>query len=120
MIELRGAEVQAGLRLFAESRYASESDLMKRFVSISFAIFSCLCLMVATERRAYAYVDPGSGVMALQAMASVMAAAVYFLRKKIKVLFTRDRAKKPVKPTLVLPVTALGKNDSRSNSQTAA
>jgi len=96
---------------------------MKRFVPVAsgfLAIFSCLCLMVATERRAYAYIDPGSGVMALQAMASVMAAAGYFLRKKIKGLFTRDRAKRPVKPTLVLPVTALRKNDSRSNSQTAA
>ena len=92
---------------------------MKRFLSVSLAIFSCLCLIVATERRAYAYVDPGSGFMALQAVASMMAAAGYFLRSKIKALFTRGNAKKPAKPTLVLPVT-LGKNDSRSNSQTAA
>ena len=96
--------------------------MKKRFVSVAsgvLAIFSCLCLMVATEHRAYAYVDPGSGFMALQAIASVMAAAGYFLRTRIKALFTRDKAKKPVKPALVLPVS-LGKNDSRSNSQTAA
>ena len=91
---------------------------MKRFLSISLAIFSCLCLVVATERRAYAYVDPGSGFMALQAIASVTAAAGYFLRTRIKALFTRNKAK-PEKPTLVMPVT-LGKNDSRSKSQTAA
>jgi len=93
--------------------------MKKRFVSVAsgvLAIFSCLCLMVATEHRAYAYVDPGSGFMALQAIASVMAAAGYFLRTRIKALFTRS---KPAKPTLVLPV-ALGKNDSRSKSQTAA
>jgi len=83
---------------------------MKRFVSVFLAIFSCLCLMVATERRALAYVDPGSGFMALQAIASVMAAAGYFLRTKIKALFTRS---KPEKPTLVLPVSAR-KNDSRN------
>jgi hypothetical protein len=86
---------------------------MKRFVSVLLAIFSCLCLMVATERRAYAYVDPGSGFMALQAAASVMAAAGYFLRTKIKALFTRGKADKPAKPTLVLPVAAR-KNDSRN------
>jgi hypothetical protein len=90
--------------------------MTRRFLSVAsamLAIFSCLCLMVATERRAYAYVDPGSGVMALQAMASVMAAAAYFLRTKIKALFTRDKAKKPVKRPLVLPVTAR-KSDSRN------
>ena len=83
---------------------------MKRFVSVSLAIFTCLCLMVATERRAYAYVDPGSGFLALQAIASVTAAAGYFLRTRIKALFTRPKV---AKPTLVLPVTA-HKNDSRN------
>jgi len=83
---------------------------MKRFLAVSLAIFSCLCLVVATERRAYAYVDPGSGFMALQAAASVMAAAGYFLRSRIKALFMRN---KPSKPTLVLPVSAR-KNDSRN------
>jgi len=81
--------------------------MKKHFVSVAsvvLAIFSCLCLVLATERRAYAYVDPGSGFMALQAAASVMAATTYFLRSKIKALFTRNTAKKPVKPTLVLPV----------------
>jgi len=87
--------------------------MKKRSLSVAsgfLAVFSCLCLMVATEHRAYAYVDPGSGFMALQAIASVMAATGYFLRTKIKALFTRS---KPAKPTLVLPVTAR-KNDSRN------
>jgi len=92
---------------------------MKRVISFSLSIFSCLCLLLATERRAFAYVDPGSGYMALQAIASVMAAMGYFLRTRIKSLFSRN---KPIaaKPTLVLPVAVLGKNESRSNSQTAA
>ncbi len=33
------------------------------------------------------YVDPGSGLLALQSAASVMAAAAFFLRKKIRGLF---------------------------------
>ena len=88
---------------------------MKRFLSVSLMIFSCLCLVVATERRAYAYVDPGSGFLVLQSMASVMAAAGFFLRRRIKDLFTRSKspANKAEKPTLVLPVAAR-KNDSRN------
>jgi hypothetical protein len=87
--------------------------MMKRFLSVSLAIFSCLCLVVATERRAYAYVDPGSGFLMLQSMASVMAAAAYFLRQRIKALFTRKSpSKKANKPTLVLPVAQ--KTDSRN------
>jgi hypothetical protein len=85
---------------------------MKRFLSISLAILSCLCLMVATERRAYAYVNPGSGFMALQAIASVMAAAGFSFRTRIKALFTRS---KPEKPTLILPVSTR-KNDTRNAS----
>jgi len=96
--------------------------MKKRFLSLAsgvLTIVSCLCLAVATEHRAYAYVDPGSGYMALQAIASVMAAAGYFLRTRIKALFTRNTVKKPVKPALVLPVT-LGKNDSCGDSRNAA
>ena len=88
--------------------------MKKRSLSVAsglLAIFSCLCLMVATERRAFAYVDPGSGFMALQAIASVMAATGYFLRTRIKALFTRKKPENAqAKPTLVLPV----KNDSRN------
>jgi hypothetical protein len=48
-------------------------------------------------------------------MASVMAAAGFFLRRRIKDLFTRSKspADKAEKPTLVLPVAAR-KNDSRN------
>jgi hypothetical protein len=109
---------------FAESRYTDESALMKkRSLSVTsglLAIFSCLCLIVATERRAYAYIDPGSGFLALQSIASVMAAAGFFLRQRIKALFTRSKSpqnssvkSRTDKPTLVLPVAAR-KNDSRN------
>jgi len=89
--------------------------MKKRSLSLAsgfLAVFSCLCLVVATERRALAYVDPGSGFMALQAIASVMAATGYFLRTRIKALFTRKKAA-DTKPTLVIPVNA-HKNDSRN------
>jgi hypothetical protein len=33
------------------------------------------------------YVDPGSGLLALQSAASIMAAAAFFLRRKIRAVF---------------------------------
>ncbi len=96
--------------------------MKKRFLSVAsgfLAIVSCVCLVLATEHRAYAYVDPGSGFLVLQSIASVMAATAYFLRSRIKALFTRNSRPKVEKPTLVLPLT-LGKNDSRGDSRNAA
>jgi hypothetical protein len=79
---------------------------MKRFISFSLAIFCCLCLLLATERRALAYVDPGSGLLALQSAASVMAAAGYFMRRRILALF----GKKTPAPT---PLPVVLKGDTR-------
>ena len=81
---------------------------LKRLISLSLSVFTCLCLMLATERRAMAYVDPGSGLLALQSIASMMAAAAFFLRRRIMGLFTR---KKPL-DSAASPVTAR-KEDSR-------
>lgn len=64
---------------------------MKRLMSLCITLFSCLCLFLAMERRAMAYVDPGSGLLALQSFASVMAAAGFFLRRRIIGLFTRKK-----------------------------
>jgi hypothetical protein len=68
---------------------------MKRFVSISLAVFICFCMLVATERPAYAYVDPGSGLLALQGLASAAAAFGYFMRRRIVSLFTRSSTSAP-------------------------
>ena len=47
---------------------------MKRLISVSLGILITLCMIVASERRAWGYVDPGSGLIALQTIASVAAA----------------------------------------------
>ncbi len=60
---------------------------MKRLVSISLSVFIFLCMLVATERQAYGYVDPGSGLIALQGLASAAAAFGYFMRRRIGLLF---------------------------------
>ncbi len=65
---------------------------MQRFLSFSLAVFTIVCLVVATSRPAYGYIDPGSGFLAIQTLASVAAAFGYFLRRRIKALFTRKEA----------------------------
>ena len=66
---------------------------MKRLLSVSLGIFVTLCLLVGTERRAWGYVDPGSGLIALQTIASVAAAYAYMVRRRIRAWFTRKEKK---------------------------
>ena len=60
---------------------------MARFASFFLTLLTALCVLVAFQRPAYGYVDPGSGFVALQTFASVMAAGGYFLRRRIRSLF---------------------------------
>lgn len=65
---------------------------MKRLLSFALGCFVCACVLIGTEQRAMAmYVDPGSGLLALQSAASVMAAAAFFLRRKIRAVFGRRK-----------------------------
>lgn len=76
---------------------------MKSFLSFSLAAFCCMCFVMASEHRAYAYVDPGSGLLAIQSMFAALGAAGYFLRRRIAGLFGR---KKPVAQVVTAPVQA--------------
>jgi hypothetical protein len=67
---------------------------MKRLLSVSLGIFIALCLLVGSERRAWAYIDPGTGLVALQTIASVAAAYAYVVRRRIREFFARKE--KPV------------------------
>jgi hypothetical protein len=93
---------------------------MKRLFSFSLAVFCLFCLLVASERRAYAYVDPGTGFMALQSLAAGLAAAGYFLRRRISALFGKKpaagtSAAKGRKPVVKTPVVAVAQvKDTRS------
>jgi hypothetical protein len=60
---------------------------MKKVLSVCLAILACCCLALGTERRALAYVDPGSGLLILQSVGSAAAAALYFMRRRISALF---------------------------------
>jgi hypothetical protein len=75
---------------------------MKRLISVSLAVLMTFCLLVATDRRAWGYVDPGTGLIALQTIASVGAAYVYVIRRRIRSFF----AHKDSAVTVALPVAA--------------
>ena len=75
---------------------------MKRFFSFSLSVVLVLALLVASERRAWGYVDPGSGLIALQTIASVLAAWAYMVRRRIRAFFTRKKEETPV----TLPIAA--------------
>jgi hypothetical protein len=68
---------------------------MKRFTSFSLGLLIALCMIVGSERRAWGYVDPGSGLIALQTIASVMAAYVYMVRRRIAAFFSRKKENRP-------------------------
>jgi hypothetical protein len=44
------------------------------------------------ERPAYAYADPGTGLLAIQAVGSMLVAAGWYLRRKIYSIFHRESA----------------------------
>jgi hypothetical protein len=69
---------------------------MKRCISVSLAILIAACTLVATEKQAWAYIDPGSGLLTLQAASSAVAACAYFLRRRILALFASN---KPIQAT---------------------
>ena len=78
---------------------------MKRFGSTSLAVLATICLFSAMEPRAWGYsgyVDPGTGLLALQAIMSVAAASAYYLRRRIRALFGSNKDEKalagPVSP----------------------
>lgn len=68
---------------------------LKYFVltAVMFAALACAC-----ERSAYAYVDPGSSLLIFQTLSALVTGALFYLRRRIKALFTRqsNAAGKPV------------------------
>jgi hypothetical protein len=85
-------------------------------VSFSLSVAFCFCLLLATERRALAYVDPGQGLIALQSIGAVMAASVFYLRRRILSLFGKSQPT-PKKPAVIGPVAV---SVQKGNSRNAA
>jgi O-antigen/teichoic acid export membrane protein len=66
--------------------------LLLRTFPLALIAFGALLLF---ERPAYAYADPGTGLLAIQAVGSALVAGGWYLRKKIYSLFHRSASAKP-------------------------
>ena len=60
-----------------------------RSLYLACVAFWLLALAVVTARPAYAYVDPGSGLFALQVIGSALLGFGYLVRARIRRLFER-------------------------------
>jgi hypothetical protein len=84
---------------------------MKRLLALSLTVFTCLCFVLATDRHAFAYIDPGTGFVALQSFFAGLAAFGYFMRRRIGSLFGRKSAEE-----VVMPVVVVAKDDSERSA----
>jgi hypothetical protein len=78
------------------------SPRVLRFVLVLLGAVQVLALLIASERRAQAYVDPGSGFVFLQVAGSMVAGSVYYLRHRIKRIFSSLRGSQQM-PTPAVP-----------------
>lgn len=67
--------------------------MVRRFASSSVYFVVCgvwiFFVLVATAQPLHAYVDPGSGLLFIQAAGSTLAGVAYVLRKRIRELLHR-------------------------------
>jgi len=63
---------------------------MKKLLEIASVALMVLGAAMLFERPAYAYADPGTGLLAIQAVGSALVASGWYLRKKIYSLLHRD------------------------------
>jgi hypothetical protein len=84
---------------------------MKRLLTLSLTVFTCLCFVLATDRHALAYIDPGTGFVALQSFFAGLAAFGYFMRRRIGGFFGRKPAAE-----VVMPAAVVAKKDSERSA----
>jgi hypothetical protein len=57
-------------------------------------VVQLLALFFALAQPAYAYVDPGSGLLALQVIGSAFAGIIFIVRRRLKSLLLRFESKR--------------------------
>lgn len=62
-------------------------DTLRRIAFGTLASVQLLVLLAALSKPAYGYVDPGSGLLAVQVGGSMLAGGLFILRSKIRRLF---------------------------------
>lgn len=59
---------------------------MRKLLKLFPILVICVGAMILFERPAYAYTDPGTGLLAIQMMGSALIATGWYLRRKIHAL----------------------------------
>ena len=54
-----------------------------------------LALGLTFERRAYAYIDPGSGLLIFQSIGAVVSGTLFYFRRRLKALLGRSAKVEP-------------------------
>jgi len=54
-------------------------------------LMTCIGFALMTEKQAHAYADPGSSLLVLQTVGSVITASAIYFRRKIASFFHRDK-----------------------------
>jgi hypothetical protein len=73
-----------------------KAPLRSGFLVFLLGALQITVLLVAFERPARAYVDPGSGFVFLQVAGSMFAGAVYYMRHRLKRILNAIRRSPPV------------------------
>jgi hypothetical protein len=63
-----------------------------RTLLILLAVGQFVTLAIAFQKPAYAYADPGSGLLFLQVAGSMVAGALFIVRSKLRKLFHRGQS----------------------------
>ncbi len=87
---------------------------MKRILTFSLSVMGCIGLLLASEHRAMAYIDPGQGVMFVQSLGAAIAASAFFLRNRILGLFGKKKAVTAARPVGSARPVAVQKGDVRN------
>ncbi|HEY1499159.1 MAG TPA: hypothetical protein VGF88_06255 [Acidobacteriaceae bacterium] len=61
--------------------------MVRRTALVALASVELVILLAALAKPAYGYVDPGSGLLAVQVGGSMLAGALFILRSKLRRLF---------------------------------
>lgn len=62
--------------------------LKLKYFALTAAFF--IGLTFCFERRAYAYVDPGSSLLLFQSISAIVTGTIFYFRRRLKALFTRS------------------------------
>jgi hypothetical protein len=60
-----------------------------------FIVMTGVGLVLMTEKQAHAYADPGSSLLILQTVGSVLTATGIYFRRRIASLFRKDKSSEP-------------------------